>query len=424
MEYYLPKVPLLSETILPITQEELETFKPVPPKKNNNVAIIMSHFLRDKILLTTLNSIFEYQPGYKVYIADQGVYNENLEKLYKILKENGHEVVYAGYDAGISRCRNLLVNKSTEPYIYWQDDDDCFLADTDLSKTIKILEKNPEIGVVGLQAYVNGKIEHYEHFISIENRKINYIPAWNNSEKSITYCDMVLNNSMARRDIFKEITWDERLKLAEHLDFFLQLKYKTNWKVAYTNVFIKNQGIKIDDQNYKLFRGRNVYFWQYYIQKWDVDYIHNLEFKSNAPWKIKLFNKNTDENKSVENSETISIDISPKSVENIQPRDITEILKRLLNINCNFWLTNNSCLEAVLYNKLKNNKIEIGVKTEKEKNEILNSVKSKIPLEITVDGYTKTKSWKIYGLNLSVPCPVVAYLEKYSKKPWEILKNE
>ena len=60
MEYYLPKVPLLSETILPIEDSDLLDFKPISPKSDNKIAIIIAHLFRDKILLNSLKSIFKY----------------------------------------------------------------------------------------------------------------------------------------------------------------------------------------------------------------------------------------------------------------------------------------------------------------------------------------------------------------------------
>ena len=46
------------------------------------------------------------------------------------------------------------------------------------------------------------------------------------------YADQVVNFFLAKRAVFDDIRWDNRIKVEwEHLDFFLQLK-KTKWKVA------------------------------------------------------------------------------------------------------------------------------------------------------------------------------------------------
>lgn len=46
-------------------------------------------------------------------------------------------------------------------------------------------------------------------------------------------CDITDNFFLARRIIFDEVCWDNKLKIAEHTDFFLQIK-GTRWKVLFT----------------------------------------------------------------------------------------------------------------------------------------------------------------------------------------------
>jgi len=46
------------------------------------------------------------------------------------------------------------------------------------------------------------------------------------------YADQVVNFFLAKREIFNDIRWDERIKIEyEHMDFFLNLK-KTKWKAT------------------------------------------------------------------------------------------------------------------------------------------------------------------------------------------------
>jgi hypothetical protein len=47
-----------------------------------------------------------------------------------------------------------------------------------------------------------------------------------------TLADQVVNFFIARKEIFSEVRWDERIKVEwEHMDFFLNLA-KTKWKAA------------------------------------------------------------------------------------------------------------------------------------------------------------------------------------------------
>jgi hypothetical protein len=40
---------------------------------------------------------------------------------------------------------------------------------------------------------------------------------------------------MFKKELFKDIQWDNDLKLAEHSDFYLRLKNDTKWKVAFVD---------------------------------------------------------------------------------------------------------------------------------------------------------------------------------------------
>ena len=46
------------------------------------------------------------------------------------------------------------------------------------------------------------------------------------------YADQVVNFFLAKREVFDDVRWDDRIKIEyEHVDFFLNLK-KTKWKAT------------------------------------------------------------------------------------------------------------------------------------------------------------------------------------------------
>jgi len=51
----------------------------------------------------------------------------------------------------------------------------------------------------------------------------------------LMYCDVTPDCFIARKEIFPKCWWDERYHVCEglHTDFFAQIKYKSDWKVAY-----------------------------------------------------------------------------------------------------------------------------------------------------------------------------------------------
>ena len=97
-----------------------------------------------------------------------------------------------------------------------------------------------------------------------------------------------------------------------------------------------------------------------------------------------------------------------------------------LNISkIDFWLLKESCLEILTKKEIISNKFIIGVKSIIEKNIVLNQFPQLNNfLDIYVENERITKSWKLYNLDIKVPCPVILYLEKTFQKTWKELQNE
>lgn len=422
-KYYVPSTPIIIEDVYPISTEDLKDLNIVPPKKNNEIGIMIVHFLRDKILLNLIKSIFKYQPGVKIYIADQSVFDSNREILYKLLQDAGHEIYYTGFDSGLSFSRNFLVNKIKEPYIFFADNDNEFLAETNLNKLKQILIDNSTIGMVGMEEYQNDIVNHYEINLEIKDKKIFYKKAIS-KEKNFFYCDMVMNVGLARKELFKEALWDVSMKLCEHLDWFLTIKYKTNWEVVCSRIKIGNQNIDIKNPIYLLFRNRNNYFWQYYIDKWNVDSLVDFQGKVE---KIVVFPFPKNEQspkitqKVVDKESVIEPEVPIIVIPPVIKSDIeinieilpNDLLKELLSTNIKFWLLKRSCLEIIRDKKLTSKILSIGVKTQENRIYLLTLFANKREyLDIIVDANRTLKTVQDINNNIiNVPCPVVAYLQ-------------
>jgi hypothetical protein len=98
------------------------------------------------------------------------------------------------------------------------------------------------------------------------------------------------------------------------------------------------------------------------------------------------------------------------------------IINYLNNSRINFCLLKESCLEAVTKRKITSEKLYLGVSSIVEKNMILNQFPQYTTLlDITVEYKRKTKPGTLYGLNVNVPVPVVAYLQQLFGYDWEKL---
>src|SRR6185295_7148243 len=424
---YIPEMPVVTQSLLPIESNDFKDFKVIAPHKQNDVDIIIVNFLRDKLLFNLVKSIFQYYPGCKIYIAEQGVFNKSKEIFYSMLEGQGHEIIYCGFDAGISVCRNSAIERAKEPYICILDEDNLFLPETDIRKLKQILESNPKIGLVGMAELFNGEINHYEVNLEIKNRKVFYNKAWPFIEgKEFYYRDMMMNCFLARRELFNINIYDERLKLCEHLSSFLTIKYKTDYKCVWTTIPIANQNIDIKNPLYDAYRKRNKTFWQYYKEIWNVDSLVGLDGKQ---WDIEIF-------------KAPKKDKLPDKKEQFQEPD-SDILKKLFefsnileNDNIPFFLMDKTCLEYVKGISF-SNPLYLGIKLPKDVYDKLtlngyqyhfttNSfTKDGIDIKILSEVPLRYKQYnKIEGRSFNIPVPVVSYLQRTfrSRPEWNIYK--
>lgn len=416
-------LPLIAETLLPIKSEDLESLIVIPPDKNNQIGIVFDNFLREELVLCLIKSIFKYAPGVKLYISDQSIYHRNTDKLYSKLREAGHEITYCGFDCGISVARNRSIYKVKEPYIFLCDGDNLFSEKTNLNALLDILNKYNNIGLISLLESRNGEVHHYEINIELENNMVKYEDVHKDTiirRGDINWCDYTLNTGLCRKELFNEVSYDEEMKLAEHLDFFMQIKYKSHWKVATAlDIEIQNQNLRIDDPVYKAYRTRNKLYWSYYIKKWNITHIAGLEFKLSGPWKIPLLPP-----QEIKKETTSSVikekKIITKKKERISSKELLNIFSDLMG-DFDLWFLNQSCLEIVNHHEIKSNRIYLGVRNEEIKLEIEKILKEKLNSDIEFEISVEPKrQLKIYD-SFKVPFPVITYLRNIFGPNWQEL---
>lgn len=242
---------------------------PAYDKNYRQIAIVISTFMRDKELQKLLSSIKSHlDPNwYRLYIADQGLYEKEKDELYNKLRQEGHFVTYFPFNCGLSYARNHLVSNIKEPYVLILDDDFEFTEDTRIDYFLDVLNSDPQIGVVG--GNLSGRNPYDYHLIlNKTTNKLYYIKFKNEllfkstemvTKQSVVYnlCDVVLNFALFKKEVFNNILWDEELKLSEHTDFYLRLKKLNKWKIAHTNSVTINHPEKINSPEYIDFR-RNI----------------------------------------------------------------------------------------------------------------------------------------------------------------------
>lgn len=221
------------------------------------IAICMTTFLRDDSLMKILPSYLKYPV--KLYILDQGNHSTQKDDLYENLRQKGHWIQYTDFDCGLSKARNIILREIKEPYVIITEDD---LELRTNPYTLLFAFDNKELGILGGLniKYPEQLEEHYEYAMELNNGSLKY-------KKTDKY-DIVQNFFIARTKLFKDIQYDETLKLSEHTDFFLSLKQLNKWKIDYTRNFVGHH-YSVRNFEYSQFRVREE-FSEIMRKKWNI----------------------------------------------------------------------------------------------------------------------------------------------------------
>jgi hypothetical protein len=241
--------------------------------------------------------------------------------------------------------------------------------------------------------------------------------------------DVCINVFMARRELFDWARWDDRMKLAEHLDFFLSVKKNYPCRVATSPIKNYHQRPVVVDL-YKEFRGRANDFWQFYIEKWGIDALDSSAYwDRDGIWKIPVREVRTvDETVMIKNPPITIMDTpqpkAPVIDEVVKPKVLAfDILKEacgLLGPSC--VLLEKSCLSLVRKNLEAQDEFVIGLLHDDKYNILLDNGFKKVS-----GGVKKNNTYiairPIEGLNFKtrigdvennflIPAPVVGYLRR------------
>lgn len=428
------ELPYIFKSLLPI-KADIDKLEVYPPDKNNKIGVVFDNFLRDNTMYNLVESIFKYSPGVKIYIVEQGVFDYKTNELYNKLIKNGHEIIYIPFNSGISRSRNAGMQTCKEPYMFVMDCDEMFTEHTNLNALVDILENDKKLALVGMTEICEGKEWLYEYNLEYKEPKhLIYVPLKETGE--LTYCDYTHNLFMTRKELFNNgvIRYQDDMELAEHLDFFMRIKYKSDYKVATTKKYsIINQATKVQDSKYDIYRRRGSnHYWNLYRKYWGLEKIndwtlppidtdntcHYYLMKDNGTAVTEpIINKP----KVIEVSESKEIKETPKvEIINSEVKENVVNFYRELFQNSNVWLIEKSCLELIKGKFGTSEEVYIGYSNPLLKGEIERlAAKYKVIIKKLSNEFKKnTKVIEFDGIKILVPFPVVAYLNKLYGNNW------
>jgi hypothetical protein len=222
-----------------------------------DISIGIRTFLRDEKLLKTIYSIQKHLPTAQMIIADSnhlGSFSSQKAETYDKLNKEGHEVFGMPiFDAGFGMMSNWIVAHLRRPLILMASDDFDFTQDT--AKGIldlqDVLNNGPRISVA------SGRVSNapYEFNLQEEGGTVTEIRV--QETPPFTVCDLTVNYSLAKQEIFQKVGWDTEQKIGggEHASLFLDIKH-AGFRVAHVSGVNINQYAEPDSELYRSYRNR------------------------------------------------------------------------------------------------------------------------------------------------------------------------
>lgn len=223
------------------------------------VTVIMKTFQRPHTATRAVENLRRYFPEIRLLVAD-----DSREEL--AFDHPRAEVVRLPFDSGVSKGRNALLERVETEFFLLMDDDHWFSRQTRLGRMLGILERerfdNLACHVLMRRhterLFPKRRLNGFFMNLRFEDGTLTMIDGQHQKTSAWRVCDVVENFFLARTQRVRELGgWDERLKVAEHYDFFMRAQ-RARLKVGYTPLagvdhvhFRRERG----SENYAPFRG-------------------------------------------------------------------------------------------------------------------------------------------------------------------------
>lgn len=198
---------------------------------NNQIAfsIVMPTYNRGKSIQPTLDSITSQTfLNWELLVIDDGSIDET-EKVLSIYQQMHKEIKYfkrpVNYLPGGNGARNYGVDISSNCWIAFMDDDDCWDSNYLERRAFFIKENNSNLAF-----YSGAKIQDFQKRVQLSDTK-QIEPNQNGFEFLISPNGYAPTPSMVlHKSVFSEIRFNEKLKRHQDWDFFIQVHKEIGWK--------------------------------------------------------------------------------------------------------------------------------------------------------------------------------------------------
>jgi GT2 family glycosyltransferase len=222
--------------------------------------VIMKTFHRPETAALAASRVRRYYPEIRLLVADDG--REDLA-----FRHPQAETLRLPFDCGVSKGRNALLERVETGFFVLMDDDHFMSRHTRLDRMLAILERE-RLDILACHVYrrkrhtdrlfPKRKLDDFFRDFSLEAGTLTMRQAQGPVTRGYRVCDVVENFFVARTERVRAIGgWDERLKLVEHVDFFMRAK-QAGLRVGYTarsgvdHVHIQRERAAADYRHYRV----------------------------------------------------------------------------------------------------------------------------------------------------------------------------
>jgi glycosyltransferase involved in cell wall biosynthesis len=192
-------------------------------KLNKLISVQICTYNRANFILKAIKSALgQTYTNIEIVVVDDAS-TDNTKELVRNIDDPRIKYFKNSTNIGISRNRNVALEKCSGEYVAILDSDDYWIDNEKLEKQISFLENNPDFAVIGTQAkLINDRGD--------AAGQINVCKDDKNIRKNILRRNQFINSSvLMKKNLINEVDgYDENLQVGEDYDLFMKLgiKYK------------------------------------------------------------------------------------------------------------------------------------------------------------------------------------------------------
>lgn len=236
--------------------------------KNRNVTIAIPFYNAERFLAKAIESVInQIYRGWVLLLVDDGSSDSSLEIARKYANSDDRISVYSdGENKNLGYRLNQIPHLATTPYLARMDADDIMHPDR-IKKQVEVLEKNPDIDVLGTNAFTIDEEEKVigMRFLAPKNKEL---------EKVSSFIHPTI---MAKTSWFRDNPYDVNALRIEDAELWYRTNQKYNFMMLYEPLLYYRE---IGEDYYK----------KYFLANTSKEYIRK-KYPNNPYWK-KFFRLN------------------------------------------------------------------------------------------------------------------------------------